>query len=116
MKMKHLLLAAILAATVHPALAVPVTFTVGGSTFSTTITGANATRGLAWAQATYPTIPNPAYDPNCNPVPGPCAPATLPNPDPVKSALAAMWQGMINNIINTELTNAVKTIAQPQPI
>ena len=101
--MKRLLLAcALVLAGAASAFAVPVTFTVGGSTYSTTITGANAARGLAWATAAYPTIPNPAFYPNCNPVPGPCAPATLPNPDPVKSALAAIWQGIIANVQSSE--------------
>ena len=114
--MKRLLLAGAFALLALPAWAVPVTFTIGSSTFSTTITGTNASRGLAWATAQYPTIPNPAYDPNCNPVPGPCAAATLTNPDPVKSAEAAMWQGIINNVQNYELSNSKAAVPAPAPV
>ena len=98
------------------AFAVPVTFTIGASTFSTTITGPNAQRGLAWATAAYPTIPNPAYDPNCDPTKGPCAAATLPNPDPVKTALSQMWQGIINNIQSSETATSKAAVAAPAPV
>jgi len=114
--MKRLLLAcALVLAGVASALAVPVTFTVGGSTFSTTITGPNAQRGLAWATAAYPTIPNPSYDPN-KPTDPVTNPQTLPNPDPVKSALAAIWQGIIANVQSSEKATAQKAIVEPAPV
>jgi len=114
--MKKLLLASAFALLAFPAWAVPVTLTIGASTYSTTITAPNAQRGLAWATAAYPTIPNPAYDPNCDPAKGTCAAATLPNPDPVKSALAAVWQGIIANIQSSEKATSQKAIVDPAPV
>lgn len=119
MKLKSLIVAA--AVLFGPALAeaqaVTVNFTVGPSIFSTTITAPNAARLQAWALAAYPTIPNPAFDPACIvPPASSCPPLTLPNPDPGKSALAAIWQGIINNILGNEKAVSTKAIADPAPI
>lgn len=104
------LVALVLAFFTSAASAVPVTFTIGAQSFSTTITAQNAARALAWATAAYPTIPNPAYDPACTQS---CAPATLPNPNPVQSALAAVWQGIKNNVIASEHAASEATLPTP---
>lgn len=101
-----------------PAFAAGVTVSMGlpGHVFTTTITAANVARYQAWANAAYPTIPNPAYDSTCNPVPGPCAPATLPNPDPIISVFAAMWAGTVANVQSFEKQTAVQAIPAPLPV
>lgn len=89
-----------------------VTFTVGTKTFSTTITAGNATRAAAWAAAQYPTIPNPSFNPAIpeHPVSNP---RTLPNPEPVISALAAMYQGMKDNVRRWEQDQSKSAVALP---
>lgn len=90
-----------------------VTFTVATKTFSTTITGPNATRFGAWAAAMYPTIPNPAY-PSPDPVTGePTAPPTIPNPEPAISALEALFRGLKTNVLNWEREQSKKTVPEP---
>ena len=84
-----------------------VTFTFGAKTKSFTVSAANVTRFSNWAAAAYPTIPNPAF-------PGtPGAPPTLPNPEPVLSAIDALWQGVKNNVISYEKGLSVAAVPIP---
>lgn len=113
--MKRLILTLALGATlIAPAHAagVTVTLSVGPTSYTTTITTANAQRLATWAAGAYPTIPNP----DCVPNPTTCSPATLSNPTPGVSALAAIWQGIVNNIQSSETATAEKTIAPPAPV
>ena len=89
-----------------------VTFTIATKTFSTTITAPNATRFGAWAAAMYPTIPNPAFNPALPEHPT-TNPRTIPNPEPAISALAAVFQGLKNNVISWEREQAKKAVAEP---
>jgi len=86
-----------------------VTFTFGAATKTYTITAANAARFLAWATAAYPTIPNPAYDAVTNPG----VPQTIPNPNPVASAIDGLWAGIRNNVISHEKSLGAAAVAQP---
>lgn len=88
-----------------------VTFTVATKTYSTTVTGPNATRFGAWAAAAYPTIPNPAYNPEL-PTNG-SNPVTIPNPEPAISALEAVYRGLRNNVISWEREQAKAAVAEP---
>lgn len=99
-----------------PAMAATVTFTFANKTKSFTITAPNATRFANWAALAYPTIPNPAFDLACNPTPGPCAPATIPNPEPVLSAIDGLWAGITANVKNMEKSTSIKAIPEPADI
>lgn len=79
-----------------------VTFTFANKTRSFTVSAGSATRFAAWALAAYPTIPNPAYDPVSNPG----VPQTIPNPEPVLSAIDALWAGIRANVRSYEDTIA----------
>jgi len=84
-----------------------VTFTFATKTKTFTVSAASANRFAAWAAAAYPTIPNPAF-------PGtPGAPATLPNPEPVLSAIDALWAGIRANVRNYEKNLGVAAVATP---
>lgn len=96
--------------------AATVTFTIGNKVKTFTITAQNAARIMTWATAAYPTIPNPAFDPACNPVPGPCAPATIANPEPVLSAIDGLWAGIIANVRSYELEQSKAGVVQPGPV
>ena len=78
--MKRLLLTSALCAIALPAVAGSLTISITSTPItgskSFTISDADATKFMAWAQSAYPTRPNPAYDPLCVSA---CAPATLPN-------------------------------------
>lgn len=86
-----------------------ITFTFANKTKSFTVTAGNANRFAAWALAAYPTIPNPAYDPVSNPG----VPRTIVNPEPVLSAIDALWAGIKANVISTERQTAHTAVAEP---
>jgi hypothetical protein len=84
-----------------------VTFTFAAKTKTFTVSAGSATRFAAWAAAAYPTIPNPAF-------PGtPGAPATLPNPEPVLSAIDALWAGIVANVKRYEKSLGIAAVATP---
>ena len=92
-----------------------VTFTFGNKTRSFTVSAANVARFVAWAAAAYPTVPNPAYpSPDANGKS--TVPATLPNPEPVLSAIDGLWAGLRANVINHEKQVAMKAIATPEDL
>lgn len=76
-----------------------------------TISDADATKLIAYVQGAYPTRANPAYDPSCNPVPGPCAAATLANT--AAQSLAAWADGIVAgtvaNVQNAQKASAADT-------
>jgi len=121
--MKRLLLACALAMLTLPAAAA--TFSINldcpnctppiASHNPITITPASAARILAWATASYPTIPNPAYD-STKPVDPTTNPQTLPNPDPLGSAFAATFAGITANVRSYEKAKAVVTVPDPAPV
>lgn len=114
--MRLLLAAAALIFGLQVADAATVTFTLGAKSKTFTITAANAARIVAWATAAYPTIPNPAYDAACNPNPGPCAPQTIANPEPVLSAIDGLWAGIIANVQSYELEQSKAVVVKPGPV
>lgn len=89
-----------------------VTFTFANKTKSFTVSAGSTARFAAWAASAYPSIPNPAYDPAklTDPVTNP---VTLPNPEPVLSAIDGLWQGIQNNVKSYEFTEGVKVVAKP---
>lgn len=82
-----------------------VTFTFGSKTKSFTISAASASRFAAWATAAYSTIPNPDTSPG--------QPATIQNPEPVLSAIDALWAGIKANVRNFEREQAKAAVAEP---
>lgn len=86
-----------------------VTFTFATKTKSFTISAGSASRFAAWAAAAYPTIPNPAYDPVTNPG----VSQTIPNPEPVLSAIDGLWEGVKNNVKSYEKELGVKAVTTP---
>lgn len=89
-----------------------VTFTFANKTKSFTVSAGSATRFAAWAAAAYPTIPNPAYDPSKS-IDAVTNPQTLLNPEPVLSAIDALWAGIKANVMSSEKDVAVKAITPP---
>jgi hypothetical protein len=83
-----------------------VTFTFGNKTKTFDISGPNAARLVAWATAAYPTIPNPQAGEEGQPT-------TLPNPEPVLSAIDGLWAGIRANILAHEREVARKAVAEP---
>lgn len=88
-----------------------VTFTFAAKTKSFTVSAGSATRFAAWAAAAYPTIPNPAYDPLLPPTGGNTP--TIPNPEPVLSAIDALWAGIKANVMSYEKDVGVRAVATP---
>lgn len=84
--------------------------TIGTKTY--VVTAQTMTRLNAWAAATYPTIPNPAYDPVSNPG----VSRTLPNPDPLGSACDAIRDGLWNNVKGWEKAQALAAVASPSDL
>ena len=82
-----------------------ITFAFGNKSKTYTITAGNAARLAAWATAAYPTIPNPDKSEG--------APATIPNPEPVLSAIDGLWAGIKANVINYEREVGKKAVAEP---
>lgn len=115
--MKRFLLASAFSfAFILPAFAVTITFSVGATSFTTTVTAPNAARFATWAAAQYPTIPNPSYVTPCgSPLPA-CLPLTIPNPTPGVSALGALYQGTVNNILSWEKSQSVAAVPDPSPV
>lgn len=115
--MKRLFLTIItLALLATSAQAASVTFTFGPKTKTFTISAGNVARFQAWALAAYPTIPNPAYVTPCGtPLPD-CLPQTIPNPDPVLSAIDGLWAGIKANVLSFERENAKRAVAEPGDI
>lgn len=89
-----------------------VTFTFANKTKSFTVSAASATRFAAWAAAAYPTIPNPAYNPAL-PVDPVTNPVTIPNPEPVLSAIDGLWAGIKANVMSMEKAAGVAAVATP---
>lgn len=89
-----------------------VTFTFGNKTKTFVVTPANAARFAAWAAAAYPTIPNPAYDP-AKPIDAVTNPQSIPNSEPVLSAIDGLWAGVKNNVIGWEKEQAKAAVATP---
>lgn len=83
-----------------------VTFTFATKSKSFTISAPNAARFAAWAAAAYPTIPNPAFG-------APGEPLTLPNPDPVLSAIDGLWAGIKANVLSYEREIAKMAVVEP---
>lgn len=73
-----------------------VTITFGPKTQNYAVSGANLIRLQAWANAVYATLPNGQV-----------------NPDPVGSAMDAVWQGLRNNVISWEKANSVAAVPTP---
>lgn len=127
MKFQRTLLAAAMVATmgagslilndfVSSASATDVVITLGNKSRTKVITPMNAARFVAWATATYPTIPNPSYVTPCgSPLPA-CLPLTITNPEPVLTAIDFYIQGMIDNVLNYERVKAKDAVAEPSPI
>jgi len=82
-------------------------------TVTANVTDADAARLIAFAQAVYPTRANPAYDPTCNPTPGPCAPSTLNNTaaQSVQAWAQGFFAGTVANVVNYEKTKAATNAA-----
>ncbi len=87
------------------------TFTFGPKTRTFTTTASNSARIQSWCLFAYPTIPNPAYT-----GPGSGVSSTLPNPEPVLSAIDGLWQGIKDNVKNSEKATAINTIPPPGDI
>lgn len=85
-----------------------VTFTFGAKSRTYTITSGNAARLAAWAAAAYPTIENPDKSEG--------QPATIPNPEPVLSAIDALWASIKANVISYEREVAKKAVVEPEDI
>lgn len=88
-----------------------VTFTFANKSKSYTISAGSAQRFSDWATAAYPTIPNPSYNPALPPTGGNTP--TIANPDPVTSAIDALWAGIKANVMGNEKDVAVKAITPP---
>lgn len=86
-----------------------VTITFGPKTKNYTVSGANLIRLQNWAIAAYPTIPNPTFGQVGHELEGP----TIVNPDPVGSAMDALWSGLRANVISIEKATSVAAVAQP---
>jgi len=86
------------------------TITIGTKTRTKNISAASATRAAAWAAAAYAPVPNPAYP---APEGQPAVPATIPNPEPVLSAIDGTMQGVIDNVRNWEREQAKKAVPEP---
>ncbi len=115
--MKRLLLSIVaLAFLATSAQAASVTFTFATKSKTFTVSAANAARFAAWAAAAYPTIPNPAYVTPCGtPLPA-CLPQTIPNPDPVLSAIDGLWAGIKANVLSFEREKAKAQVTEPAAI
>ncbi len=81
-------------------------FTFGPKTRTFTVTASNSARIQAWCLVAYPTIPNPAYTGRSDTI----NPPTLPNPEPVLSAIDGIWAGIKDNVKNSEKVTAVNAI------
>lgn len=73
-----------------------VIITFGPKTRTYTVSAGSLTRLNAWATAAYATLPN-----------------GQPDPDPVGSAIDAVWQGLRNNVISAEKAGSVAAIPTP---
>jgi len=92
-----------------------VTFSFGAKTKTFTVSAGGVARFHAWALATYPTIPNPTFNPAL-PINQVTNPLTIPNPDPIISAIDGMWEGFRTNVKNWEKSVAVGAVASPPDV
>lgn len=74
-----------------------VTITFGPKTKTYTVIAGSLTRLQNWAAIAYPFL----------------ADGVTPNPDPVGSAIDAIWQGVRNNVIASEKASTVAAVPTP---
>lgn len=86
-----------------------ITIAFGPKTRTYTVTAGNLTRLSNWATAAYATIPNPLAGQNGQP-------ATIANPDPVGSAIDAVWAGLQANVKSSEQAASVAAVPLPADI
>ncbi len=82
------------------------TIAFGPKSRTYTVTAGSLTRLSNWATSAYATIPNPQAGQIGQP-------ATIPNPDPVGSAIDAIWAGIMANVKSSEQSTAVAAITPP---
>lgn len=109
--MRKLFLASVIVLAAIPAyagsLAIILTSGPLTGTVTATISDADATKFVAYAQASYPTRPNPAFDPACTQA---CAPATLPNnaAQALSAWASGIFAGTVANVQSYQQSVATK--------
>lgn len=83
-----------------------ITFTFGNKSQSYTISAPSSVRLSNWASLAYSTIPNPQAGQVGQPL-------TIPNPEPILSAIDALWTGIKNNIKSSEKSALQAAISDP---